>query len=72
VAKDSGYYYFTDENQVMAEFHDECIFKQYLMTNKSWKGPNSETTLAPKDDGTGLMTSAFQSHEFCFGTPLTE
>jgi hypothetical protein len=107
VAKDSGYYYFTDDNQAMVEFHvddspefpkmlkhlpfkgmlsvrkppgrpliifghDECIFKQYLMTNKSWKGPNGETAPVPKDEGAGLMISAFQSREFGFGIPLTE
>ena len=25
----------------------------------------------PKDDGLGVMISAFQSHEFGFGTPVT-
>ncbi len=42
------------------------------MTNKSWKGPNGETVPVPKDDGTGLMISIFQSREFGFGLPLTE
>ena len=52
--------------------HDECILKQFLMTKMSWKGPNGETAPVPKDDGAGLMISAFQSREFGFGLPLTE
>jgi hypothetical protein len=52
--------------------HDECIFKQYLMTNHSWKGYNGETAPVPKDDRAGLMISAFQSREFGFGIPLSE
>ncbi len=52
--------------------HDECIFKQFLMTNKSWIGPNGETAPVPKDDGAGLMISAFWSRKFGFGLPLTE
>ncbi len=51
--------------------HDECIFKQYSMTNKSWKGPNGETAPVPNDDGAGLMISAFQSREFGFGIHTT-
>ncbi len=41
--------------------HDECIFKQFLITNKSWKGNIGETAPVPKDDGAGLMISAFQA-----------
>jgi hypothetical protein len=39
--------------------HDECIFKQYHMTKKSWVAPNGEKVLVPKDDGQGLIISAF-------------
>jgi hypothetical protein len=46
--------------------HDECIFKQFLTTTKSWQAPNGETVLIPKDDGQGVMISAFQSREFSF------
>ena len=42
------------------------------MTNKSWVGPNGETVAVPKDDGQGLMISAFQSREFGFGMALNE
>ena len=44
--------------------HDECIFKQYLLTKKNWVGPNGELALVPKDDGQGVMISALQSREF--------
>jgi len=37
------------------------------LTNKAWVGPNGETVAVPKDEGQGLMISAFQSHEFGFG-----
>jgi len=33
--------------------HDEAIFKQYLLTKKSWVGPNGEVGLIPKDEGMG-------------------
>ncbi len=51
--------------------HDECIFKQYLLTKKAWKLPPGETQLVPKEEGQGVMISAFQSKEFGFGMPLT-
>jgi hypothetical protein len=50
---------------------DECVVKQYFFTQKSWNGPNGETALIPKDDGLGVMISAFVSHEFGFGFELT-
>jgi len=51
--------------------HDECIFKQFLMSKKAWTGPNGESNIVPKDDGLGVMISAFQSREFGFGMPVT-
>jgi hypothetical protein len=50
---------------------DECIVKQYLFSKKSWSGPKGETALVPKDDGLGVMISAFVSREFGFGFELT-
>jgi len=52
--------------------HDECIFKQYLSTLYAWVGSNGERGLVPKDDGQGVMISAFQSREFGFGMQLTQ
>jgi hypothetical protein len=49
---------------------NECIVKQYLFTQKSWNGPNGETALIPKDDGFGVMISAFVSRDFGFGFEL--
>ena len=40
--------------------HDECIYKQFIFSNKAWVGPNGETVLIPKDKGIGIMISAFQ------------
>jgi hypothetical protein len=40
---------------------DESIFHQYIFTNKAWVGPDGTTALIPKDDGLGLMVSAFVS-----------
>jgi len=51
---------------------DECIVKQYSFTPKSWVGPKGEQALIPKDEGYGIMISAFQSREFGFGMTLTE
>jgi hypothetical protein len=52
--------------------HDECIFKQFPTPTKQWYGPNKETFIRPKDDGHGIMISAFQSREFGFGLDVTE
>jgi hypothetical protein len=51
--------------------HDESISKQFLMLKKAWTGPNGESNIVPKDDGLGVMISAFQSRKFGFGMPLT-
>jgi hypothetical protein len=52
--------------------HDGCIFKQFILTGKSWKEPNDETAVAPKDDGAGVINRAFQFCEFGFGLHLTD
>ncbi len=41
--------------------HNESIFKQFLISLKTWIGPDEERSIAPKDDGLGVMISAFQS-----------
>jgi len=61
-----------EEKPLIMFGHDECIFKQFHTTNKSWKAPNGETVLIPKDDGQGVMISGFQCREFGFGMPLTK
>jgi hypothetical protein len=34
--------------------HDESIYKQFLITKKSWIGPDGERNIVPKDDGWGI------------------
>jgi hypothetical protein len=48
---------------------DECIFKQYLLHRKAWQSKSGHFCIRPKDDGSGVMVSAFQSREFGFGFP---
>jgi hypothetical protein len=38
---------------------DEAIMKQYCFTSKSWTAPTGQKAIIPKDDGTGVMISAF-------------
>ncbi len=52
--------------------HDEAIVKQFTLTSKSWVGTNGETAIVPKDDGCGIMISAFQSREFGFGLEISK
>ncbi len=52
--------------------HDESIYKQFLISLKTWTGPDGEKNIAPKDDGMGMMISAFQSREFGFGVVVSE
>ncbi len=52
--------------------HDECIFRQCALTNKSWNGPQGQKTITPKDLGQGIMISTFQSRAFGFGMVLSE
>jgi hypothetical protein len=42
------------------------------MTNKSWVAPDVERVLVLKEDGQGLMISAFQSREFGFGLEISD
>jgi hypothetical protein len=51
---------------------DECIFKQYLLHRKAWQSKSGRFRIRPKDDGSGVMVSAFQSREFGFGFPAFE
>jgi hypothetical protein len=44
--------------------HDKSIYKQFLITKKTWIGLDGERNIVPQDDGLGVMVSAFQSREF--------
>jgi len=61
-----------EEKPLLMYGHDESIFKQYLLTGKSWIGPNGEKAMSPKDEGQGVMISAFQSRHDGFGMDLTK
>ena len=50
---------------------NECIFKQYVFTKKSWVGPQGQTAMTPKDEGQGLMMSPFVSRDFGFDFNIT-
>ena len=60
-----------EEHPLIVFGQDKCIVKQYSLTNKSWTGPNRKQALIPKDDGLGIMISAFVSREFGYGMTLT-
>ena len=49
---------------------DEEIFKQFQIIGKAWTWPSAEKALVPKDDGKGVMISAFLSRELGFGATL--
>jgi hypothetical protein len=50
---------------------DECIFKQFTFTPKAWTAPGGQKAMIPKDEGLGVMISAFVSREFIFGYCLS-
>ena len=51
---------------------DECIFKQYSFTKKTWILPDGTRPLIPQSEGMGIMLSAFQSREFGYGLPISD
>jgi hypothetical protein len=52
--------------------HDESIYKQFLISLKTWTGPGGQKNIAPKDNGLGMMISAFQSREFGLGVVVSK
>jgi hypothetical protein len=50
---------------------DECIFKQLTFTPKAWTAPDGQKTMIPKDEGFGVMISAFVSREVGFGYDIS-
>jgi hypothetical protein len=61
-----------EEKPLIMFGHNEAIFKQYLLTKKSWYGPDGISVLVPKGDGQGVMISAFQCRELGFGVKLNQ
>jgi hypothetical protein len=62
----------TSRKPVIIFGQDECIFKQFKFTKKTWRLPDGRYPLLPKDDGAGIMVSAFVSREYGFGLNLTQ
>jgi hypothetical protein len=60
-----------NEKPVISFGHNECIFHQFIFTCSAWKGTKGEQAPIPKDEGYGLMVSAFQSRELGLGMKLT-
>jgi hypothetical protein len=50
---------------------DECIFKQYFINGKTWYMQDGTKPLLSKDEGQGLMVSAFTSHDLGFGLNIS-
>ena len=46
---------------------DEAVFNENSTNTMQWVGPNGERPLLPKNNGLGVMISAFQSCEFGWG-----
>ena len=56
------------ESKIILSFgHDEAIFNMMAFTSRCWSGTHGEQPIVPKDNGTGIMYSCFQSREFGFG-----
>jgi hypothetical protein len=60
-----------NKKPVMILGQDKCIFKQYNLTKKSRVVPDRTRALLPKDDGQGIMVSAFVARELGYGMDLT-
>ena len=50
---------------------DECIFKQFTFMPKAWTAPDGQKAMIPKNEGLGVMISAFVSCEFGFGMHIS-
>jgi hypothetical protein len=61
-----------DKKNIICFGQDEAIMKQYCFTTKAWTAPSGQKAIVPKDEGVGVMISAFVSREFGFGMDLTE
>jgi hypothetical protein len=62
----------TNKKPALIFSQDECIFKQYLINGKTWCIMSDGTKpLLSKDEGQGLMVSAFTSHYLGFGLNIS-
>ena len=51
---------------------DEFVFSQLSFNGMQWVGPSGKRSILPKNDGMGVMVSAFQSREFGWGMEITD
>ena len=57
----------TSKKPIIIIGQDESIFKQYCLSKKQWFLPDGSTNANPKDEGQGIMISAFVSRDLGFG-----
>ena len=50
---------------------DESVFSQFSFNGTQWVGLSGKRSILPKNDGIGVMISAFQSREFRWGVDIT-
>ena len=60
-----------NERPLISVGQDECIFKQYLLKSKTWTH-EGKRVIVPKDEGYGVMISAFMSRELGFGVVISQ
>ena len=60
-----------DKKKAMIFGQDEVIMKQYLLHMFAWTLPDGSQPLVPKDNGMGVMISAFTSRELGFGFQMS-
>ena len=61
-----------DKKKIMMLGQDEAIMRKNLFTLCSWTMPDGSKALLPKDEGMGVMVSAFTSREIGFGYTAPE
>jgi hypothetical protein len=61
-----------DRKPIIGFGQDEAIMKQHCFTTKAWTAPSGQKAITPKDEGMGVMISAFLSREFGFGLKLSQ
>jgi hypothetical protein len=62
----------SDRKLIIGFGQDEAVMKQCCFTTKAWTAPSGQKAIAPKDEGMGVMISAFVSREFGFGLKLSQ
>ena len=66
------FFNFSVRNPLLIFGQDEAIFKQFIMTLKIWLGRGGKQPLRPKDEGIGLMASAFKGRALGFAMKMIE